>query len=1011
MATSATRTALSTRRSCPSKAPKPPWPLRAQADFTINPRSTRPVFRQERSIPLPASTSRCRTTTCPPNSPRIPILAKYLLAAFPTPQNPGPYFGFYRSDGLWLNNGNNVYYLRGVKNTDNRWAVRVDHNLSDRDRLFVRFTDIPLTSGRFFGFPASFPGNLSPSDQSWANDTAINEAHVISPSMVNEVRLMYMRNHQLRGESPAALSKDWGASFGLTPATAGVGFPQFALSDSIGNIFNGPTFGNASGLQQIDENYQFSDDVTWTRGRHTMKFGVDIRRLQSNQINLGGIWGGSYGFGAAQTNNGTTGGNGLASLILGLIGSYSNTPVEVPNYYRWHYYGGFFQDDFKLRPNLTLNLGVRYEVETPRIDKYNSQGTFIPGMTGTLNGQAATGAFCFSGSCGLSTSLWPTNYMGFEPRVGISWAPTGRLTLRSSFDLLRIPLTGYSNTPNPNLNVSSFSVGGLSGGTAANQPVDYITNPVGHLTSALAAYQGGGPFFSVLGVTIPYVDQTNVTPYAMQWGMTLQYQVDRNTMVQASYNGLRGVHLITNLSRALNFPDLTALKTKIASGYNFTTQIPNPYGITNYNSSVVNNESTYQAMLPYQNFYNQTMQELNNRAGSSIYNALYLNVNRRLGHGLSIQGSFSWSKSIDTTGNDGNTQNAGAFATAAIQNPYDLKQERAVSSFDIPTKLTSGYSWELPLGRGKLLSTHVRVLDAIIGNWTTSGHLQHRIGAALCPGIGKRRLLGVVRRRHGPPHGDYLEAEHRVRAVLHQSGLEVQSVWGALYQYPDVLHAWLSGRSGIRQFTAHIAELPVAAHRHLERQPAPQIPVGKQRATLLERWTGSAECSQPPGLLPSRQQQFQRLQFVQHGIVDQPFGPGVHAAIELRIPEPSEHAGHVPRGSTVLEALLLTCSIPRRALAGVRSMHPRKRRVAMLCRGYFVRNFLILLLLGAQAWAGAPRVFGPSGELTFRLADRLDHPFVWWPRTLLEYPVRFDARSTPGSLTLVDGAGAPVPFQ
>jgi hypothetical protein len=242
--------------------------------------------------------------------------AKYLLAAFPTPSNPGPYFGFYRPDGLWLNNGYNVYYLRGVSNTDDRYSFRVDHTLTDRDRLFVRYTDVPLTSSRFFGFPPSFPGNLSPSDQSWAKDTAINETRVISASMVNEVRLMYMRNHQLRGELASALSQDWGASFGLTPATAGAGFPQVVLTDPAGNIFNGPTFGNAAGLQQIDENYQFSDDVTWTRGRHTFKFGADIRRLESNQINMNGIWGGSYSFASGMTNNGTSGGAGIASLIL-----------------------------------------------------------------------------------------------------------------------------------------------------------------------------------------------------------------------------------------------------------------------------------------------------------------------------------------------------------------------------------------------------------------------------------------------------------------------------------------------------------------------------------------------------------------------------------------------------------------------------------------------------------------------------------------------------------------------
>lgn len=664
-------------------------------------------------------------------------LAKYLLAAFPTPSNPGPYFGFYRPDGLWLNNGDNVYYLRGVSNTDDRYSFRIDHSLGDRDRFFVRFTSIPLTSSRFFGLPPSFPGSLSPSDQSWANDIAINETHVINTSMVNEVRLMYMRNHQLRGELPAALSKDWGASFGLTPATVGAGFPQITLTDPAGNIFNGPTFGNAAGLQQVDENYQFSDDITWTRGRHTFKMGVDIRRLESNQINLNGIWGGTYNFASGSTNNGTSGGAGVASLILGLINSFSNTPVEVPNYYRWHYYAGFLQDDFRLRHNVTSNLGMRYEVETPRIDKYNYQGTFIPDLTGTLNGKPVTGAFCFSGSCGLPTSLWPTNYMGVEPRVGIAWSPTSRMTVRTSFNLLRIPLTGYSNTPTPNFNVGSNSVGNTTGGVIANQPVDYITNQVAPLSSALSTLKGGGPFFSVLGVTVPYIDQSNVSPYAMQWGATIQYQIDPKTMVQFAYNGLRGVHLITNFSPPMNMPDLPYLFSLVAKNYNFNPTIPNPYGLTNFGSTAVNTESQFQALMPYQNFYNQALQEYDNRAGGSVYNALYINMTHRMGFGLSLQSSFAWSKTIDDTGGDNNLQAAGgAYATSVVQDPYNLKQERSVSSFDIPLKFTTGYSWELPMGAHKLLSAHNRVVDAVFGHWNTSGIFNMQSGQPFSPSLG-----------------------------------------------------------------------------------------------------------------------------------------------------------------------------------------------------------------------------------------------------------------------------------
>ena len=208
-------------------------------------------------------------------------------------------------------------------------------------------------------------------------------------------------------------------------------------------------------------------------------------------------------------------------------------------------------------------------------------------------------------------------------------------------------------------------------------------------------------------------------------------------MVQASYNGLRGVHLISNFAPPLNLPDLPYLKSQVAKGFNFNTQSPNPYGLTNFGSAAVNNETAFQALMPYQNFYNQAIQEYDNRAGGSTYNALYINMTHRMGFGLSIQSSFAWSKSIDDTGGDNNLQGAGgAYATSVVQNLYNLKQERSVSSFDIPAKFTTGYSWELPLGAHKLLSSHNRFVDAILGHWANSGIFNMQSGQPFSPSLG-----------------------------------------------------------------------------------------------------------------------------------------------------------------------------------------------------------------------------------------------------------------------------------
>lgn len=654
--------------------------------------------------------------------------AQYVLSQYPTPQNPGPFVQFFRPDGLWQSNGYNVSLIRGVKNVDNRYSFRIDHVFSGADRMFFRYSSAPLTSVRFSGFPLNSPLTSIPSDNSWAQNFSLSETHILRPTMINEIRIMFSRNRQTRDEAPASLAEDFAAKFGLTPAVAGKGFPSMS--------FSGYGLGAGTGTLngQTDQNTQFEDSVTWTKGMHTIAFGVDVRHQQSNQYNATGIYGGAYSFAPNQTNNGSSGGNSIASFILGLINGFTNTPIPVPGYYRWHYYAGYFQDDIRVRRNVTVNVGVRYEYQTPRMEQRDNQGTFLPSVTGSLNGIAATGAFCFAENCGLGKSLWPANPRGFEPRLGIAWSPNRRLTMRANYGMMRAPLTGYGNTPLPNFNVNSTSVGGTSGGVTGNQPVDYITNPVGTTMSAFTALVGRGPFFTVQGVTVPYIAQTDIVPYVQQWGFTLQYQLAAKTMVQVGYSGTVGTHLISASSPAINTQSLDTLTGLIQKGANFSsTSIPNPYSIRS-GASIIN-ENLQQSLNPYQNFFNQALQEAFYREGLSNYHALLAGVTHRLSQGLSMQMSFTWSKSIDNAG-AAMVGNTGAiYSNAAPQNPYDLKNDRSISNFDVPVRMTIGYNYTLPFGKGAL-SAHNKIVDAVLRGWSTSGILNMQSGMAFTPILG-----------------------------------------------------------------------------------------------------------------------------------------------------------------------------------------------------------------------------------------------------------------------------------
>jgi hypothetical protein len=663
-------------------------------------------------------------TSCPddlaPQLAKNPF-AQYVLSQFPTPSNPGPYVKFDSPDGASQNDGTNAVYQRGVLNVDNRYSIRIDHQFGNSDSIYVRYTVIPVIANRFFAVDPSNPLTIVPTDSARTHNIALGYSHVFSNTVVNNFHYSFLRVNQQRLTPPITQTQDFAAKYGLTPASFGKGFP------SLGNLNqNGVGYtmqlGTATAAIQVDQNFIAGDDLTWTHGNHLFQFGADVRWIQSNQYDLSGSTGGKYNFLGAQTNNGSTGGAPLGTFILGTISAFSNTPVSVPGYYRWHYYAGYFQDDWRATPRLTLNFGLRYEVETPRSEKFDNQATLQLSSPVTVNGFATTGGYCFSNACGNKHTLWPTNHYGFEPRFGFAYAPTQRTTVRAAYTLSRLPLSGYENIADPNFNVASQAVNSNLGGLSSASVTNYITNPVGPLTSAYTALNGfRGPIPFSLGFSPVYVDQSSAVPYTQTWSGTVQYQPSAKTLVQVTYQGLRGIHLIGPFTGAINTPSLSAIVSQVQNHANLGLQTPNKFGITQ--NGVVVNETGLLQLNPYQNFPVSSISEIYPRRGTMEYNGFYTSINQRLGHGLSVLANYTWSKTMDNVPDTNTGANSGGFGSAAPQIPLTTSNEWSVSSFDQPSRLKAGYTYDLPIGRGKWLDARKGILDQIIGNISTSGIL------------------------------------------------------------------------------------------------------------------------------------------------------------------------------------------------------------------------------------------------------------------------------------------------
>jgi hypothetical protein len=631
---------------------------------------------------------------------RLDANAIKLLNLFPAPNN----------SGLFNNYASNP----AINNDTDQFDVRVDHNFSSKDSAFGRLSYVrnpDVIPGPFGGIAdgGAFYAGIQ-NATSW--NSALSETHSFSSTLVNEARLGYNHLRATRTQ-PNANTAGIPAEFGIQ------GVPQGNSNGGLGTFF-------FTGLNQLGSNgylpsielsttSQFTDNLTKTLGRQTLKMGFQWERLGFSilQPPAGrGTWSFSGLYTEVPT---TTGGNtGLAQMLLTPIpgtvrgaadyvgGSDSINASNIANTSQKHeYYAGYFQDDLKITPKLTLNLGLRYEYFGQLIENNGNQSNFIPnfirpGPNGESTflltkrrcdtqfsadfesalAQDGIGVVC-SGQPGLGVS----QKQNFSPRFGFAYQLTPKFVARGGYGIF---YGGFENSVIETYVDFPFQFSESFNYQVPNAPITFNNGSRGTLETGLTGIPLIPAAIEPGGVSFTGEDYHTQTPYTQGYNLTLQYAVSSNDTVQLGYVGNNVHHLGTYVNP--NTP-----QEILPPGLNALSYSPYP----NFSSYMV-----------YSTF-----------SGDSHYNSLQANYERRVGHGLNVLGNFTWSSCLDDAVDVLNPTALGGYRAPFLPH-FGIHGDFARCDFDVNKVVHLSGMYELPFGHDRhFLSGSGRVANAIAGGW------------------------------------------------------------------------------------------------------------------------------------------------------------------------------------------------------------------------------------------------------------------------------------------------------
>jgi hypothetical protein len=673
----------------------------------------------------------------------------------------------------------NAFLPRRLKQEEKRYTSRIDHTITDKNRIFLRFTATPIVKTQ--DTPVSPTSNGA--DYSWAKQAMLSDTHTFSATLYNDIRINYTR-----GRFSSTVAPEWDAKTGAN-LNKELGLPNITFGGvpGLNGLFPGSSFGGggstATGIggggstqnEDVEERYAVTDIVYKVHGSMSFKFGTDLSHARQNVTPLFAALGGQYAFAGTQTNSTNTstgtGGSPWASFLLGVPnGNVTLRNVEIPYYYRWNAGALFVQDDWKVTPHLTLNLGMRWSVQLPRTEKFDHQGVYRPDLTQSValanpltlaDGEVLRSVnvppFVFSGH-GNSHYLWRTDYKNIEPRIGFAWSPSflraRRITVRGGYGMSHAPVTGSFRLPTPDFGATSNYASTIPSSTANSQYIMRLGSNPPVLTGGTAEQNIAAPSNGIVALNSLYylnvggfaISPGYKTPYIQNWNLTLSTQLNKSTSLEVSYNGNKGTHLFLGKVN-INPKNQALLNVLNAQNLNSTNGAADPLGRKNPFTGATLTVQNGSLGSPYLGFSSIT--QLYDGSANSIRHAGYVSLIHRVSGGITFTANYTYAKSIDDASSSGGDKNVltsvGGFTDGQAAFGAARSNDRSVSTYDQRHVINGTYIWDLPFGRGRQWANRLwKPLDMVIGGWTTSGTLKLNSGFPYMPYLSDANQLGDI---------------------------------------------------------------------------------------------------------------------------------------------------------------------------------------------------------------------------------------------------------------------------
>jgi len=606
--------------------------------------------------------------------------------------------------------------------TTNMWGIRIDQNIGLRNKISGSYD--------YNNSPNEVTSSLGPLLTSATNQeihyVRLAYDFVISPTLLNHLNFGFNRRFRQEDSGLGGYGGNWPTKLGLK-GVSNVVFPNFNYDYP--DRVNLPSDGAD---EFADNSWQTNDIVSWQHGRHSFKFGAEYRPGEFNIRILTGT-SGQFGFSSGPTSipTDTDSGFGFASFYLGAA---DTAYIALPEKLGWRskYMAGFTTDDWKVNSKLTANLGFRYDITLPTTEAHN-QLSYLDQALPNPGAGNLPGAYAFAGN-GPGRTGQDTPQTTFRkavgPRLGFAYALTPDTVVRAGYGIY------FSN-----LSVGGFAESdsqGFAGNYTYPTPASPQTPAV--VLSQITAYPGNLPPFinptAQNGATPTVILSKVARPGTVQnWTLDIQQQLPGNVLLDVAYVGAHGDHLQAfmhdpNQGNPVDQARGLCLEVQITDQAN-TVCAGQPLVATPFPGFT---GTVSQALRPFPQYssFNVDSATMSDPFGDYTFNALQVQLQKRLSYGLTVLANYSWSKNITNADSEYPSQSAWeGNGTSGALNTYNLKAEKSLSAFNTPQRAVISYTYELPVGRGKPFLNTGGVVNVLAGGWAIAAVQSYQSGTPL----------------------------------------------------------------------------------------------------------------------------------------------------------------------------------------------------------------------------------------------------------------------------------------